>query len=98
MTEICSLDELRRHYGEPTALAARKHIHHLDRHAREFIARSPFLVLATSDADGWPDASPKGDAPGFVTVEDDKRLMIPDRPATTASTASSTWSAIRRSP
>ncbi len=38
------------------------------------------MVLSTCDADGWPDASPRGDAPGFVAVVDDKRLEIPDRP------------------
>jgi uncharacterized protein len=79
MTEICSLEDLRAHYGEATALAARKEINHLDRHAREFIARSPFLVMSTADVDGWPDASPKGDAPGFVTVDDDRHLLLPDR-------------------
>ncbi len=79
MSEICSLEELRSHYGEVGPLAARKEIGHLDRHAREFIARSPFLVMSTADAEGWPDASPKGDAPGFVTVEDDHRLLLPDR-------------------
>ena len=79
MTEICSLDELRAHYGDVSPLAARKEIGHLDRHAREFIARSPFLVMSTADADGWPDASPKGDGPGFVTVADDHRLLLPDR-------------------
>lgn len=79
MTEICSLEALRAHYGEVSPLAARKEIKHLDRHAREFIARSPFLVMSTADADGWPDASPKGDAPGFVTVEDEHHLLLPDR-------------------
>lgn len=79
MTEICSIDALHAHYGEVSPLAARKEIDHLDRHARDFIARSPFLVMSTADADGWPDASPKGDAPGFVTVEDDRHLLLPDR-------------------
>ena len=80
MTEICSIEDLHAHYGEVSALAARKEFNHLDRHAREFIARSPFLVMSTADAEGWPDASPKGDAPGFVTVEDDRHLLLPDRP------------------
>jgi uncharacterized protein len=79
MTEICSIAELHAHYGDVSTLAARKEIQHLDRHAREFIARSPFLVMSTADADGWPDASPKGDAPGFVVVEDDRHLLLPDR-------------------
>ncbi|WP_244941370.1 pyridoxamine 5'-phosphate oxidase family protein [Bradyrhizobium yuanmingense] len=43
------------------------------------MALSPFLVLATSDGNGHADASPRGDAPGFVAVLDDKTLLIPDR-------------------
>ena len=79
MTEIFTLDELHAHYGAATGLASKKVLDRLDRHARDFIARSPFIVLSTADADGWPDASPKGDAPGFVAVADDKHLLIPDR-------------------
>jgi len=52
----------------------------LDEFAVDFLSRSPFLVLATSDADGRLDASPKGDGPGFVLVEDERTLVIPDRP------------------
>jgi predicted pyridoxine 5'-phosphate oxidase superfamily flavin-nucleotide-binding protein len=48
----------------PTVLAQRKDLDYIDEHARAFIARSPFLVMSTADADGWPDASPRGDAPG----------------------------------
>jgi hypothetical protein len=52
----------------------------LDEFATDFLSRSPFLVLATSNADGHLDASPKGDAPGFVHVLDERTLAIPDRP------------------
>ena len=52
----------------------------LDEFAIDFLARSPFLVLATADGRGCLDASPKGDAPGFVLVEDERTLVIPDRP------------------
>jgi PPOX class probable FMN-dependent enzyme len=52
----------------------------LDPHSRAFIALSPFLLMATADTDGRCDVSPKGDAPGFVQVLDDRRLIIPDRP------------------
>lgn len=52
----------------------------LDEFATDFIARAPFLVLSTSDRNGNLDASPKGDAPGFVLVEDERTLVIPDRP------------------
>jgi hypothetical protein len=53
---------------------------HLDEFARDFIARAPFLVLSTADAEGRQDASPKGDGPGFVLLEDERTLVIPDRP------------------
>jgi len=52
----------------------------LDEFAIDFIARSPLLVLSTSDATGNLDASPKGDAAGFVMVEDERTIVIPDRP------------------
>lgn len=56
------------------------HIDHIDQHARDFIASAPFVVLATADANGHIDASPKGDGPGFIHVEDNKTLVVPDRP------------------
>lgn len=65
---------------EPTPLARVKQLDRLDEHARAFIARSPFLVMASADAEGNCDASPRGDAPGFVMVRDDHTLLLPDRP------------------
>lgn len=70
---------LRELYGEPVGRAAKKVIARFDRHCRDFIANSPFLVLASFDGDTL-DVSPKGDAAGFVLVEDDTRLLLPDRP------------------
>lgn len=61
-------------------LAALKSQGALDRHARDFIARSPFLCIGTQDRQGRADVSPRGDAPGFVRVLDDRTLAIPDRP------------------
>ena len=52
----------------------------LNESAIDFVARAPFLVLSTAGAAGSLDASPKGDGPGFVLVEDDRTLVIPDRP------------------
>jgi PPOX class probable FMN-dependent enzyme len=66
-------------YGAPSERAVKKQLRRLDRHAQAFIARSPFLVVASADAFGRCDASPKGDAPGFVTVLDEATLLIPDR-------------------
>ncbi|MEM8654611.1 MAG: pyridoxamine 5'-phosphate oxidase family protein [Pseudomonadota bacterium] len=72
-------ERLREIYGAPHALAAAKVISSFDHHCRQFIDHATFLVLATSDGRNF-DVSPKGDAAGFVTVESDKTLLVPDRP------------------
>jgi uncharacterized protein len=79
---ITRLDELRQIIPAPPAdaRAVLKDRPTLDRHSRTFIQLSPLVLLATADADGRCDVSPKGDAPGFVHVLDDRRLVIPDRP------------------
>ncbi|WP_018260529.1 pyridoxamine 5'-phosphate oxidase family protein [Methylobacterium sp. WSM2598] len=79
MTET-SREAIRRHYGEPSPRAVNKQLARLDAHARAFIALSPFLVIASADAAGRGDATPRGDAPGFVAAPDDATLVIPDRP------------------
>ena len=77
---VTSVEELRTLVGEPSDLARKKELPALDAHCRAFIARSPFLLLATANSAGRCDVSPKGDAPGFVLVLDDMRLVVPDRP------------------
>jgi len=77
---VTSEQELRDMFGFPSDRAVLKEQGVLDEHSRAFIARSPFLLMATSDASGRCDVSPKGDAPGFVLVVDDTHLVIPDRP------------------
>jgi PPOX class probable FMN-dependent enzyme len=77
---ITTEDELRAIVGHPGELVRNKVISYLDPHCRHFIAASPFLVMATSHKDGCCDASPRGDAPGFVRVIDDQHLVIPERP------------------
>lgn len=72
-------DDLRAHFGQQNPLAEKKVLYHLDKFCRDFIALSPFLVLASNDGKGNADASPRGDGPGFVAVIDDKTLLIPDR-------------------
>jgi hypothetical protein len=75
-----TLDDVRAVIGEPIAGIELKVGNVIEAEARDFIARSPFLVLSTSDSEGRLDASPKGDDPGFVLVEDDQTIVIPDRP------------------
>jgi PPOX class probable FMN-dependent enzyme len=77
---ITSVAELREILGQPPAGLGEKNVDHLDHFARDFLERCPFLVLSTASAAGAQDASPKGDAPGFVRIEDDRHIVIPDRP------------------
>ncbi len=76
---ITTVEELRAVIGEPSPATQMKVWSTLEPPAREFIARSPFLVLATADAAGNQDVSPKGDIPGFVAVPDERTLLIADR-------------------
>jgi hypothetical protein len=71
---------LRAVYKPPGDGAVRKVLARLDRHARAFIAASPFCVLATADRTGNLDASPKGGPAGFVQVADDATVLLPDWP------------------
>ena len=79
---VSTVGELRTIYGTPAAesLAVRCVLPHLDKHHRAFIALSPFIVIASADAQGLSDVSPRGDLPGFVAALDDRTLLLPDRP------------------
>lgn len=77
---ITSEQQLRALVGVPSDRARLKERRTIDEHNRAFISRSPFVLMATSGADGTCDVSPKGDAPGFARVLDDHRLVIPERP------------------
>jgi len=73
-------EELRSIIGFPSELVKRKVIPYLDSHCSDFISKSPFLVLSTADDKGFCDVSPRGDAPGFVLILDEKHIVIPERP------------------
>ncbi|MFD5245874.1 MSMEG_1061 family FMN-dependent PPOX-type flavoprotein [Amycolatopsis sp. NPDC058340] len=75
-----SPEEVRARLGEPEAMIKAKVHDRIDRLGHLFIAHAPFLAMATSDATGLPDCSPRGDYPGFVKVLDERTLAIPDRP------------------
>jgi PPOX class probable FMN-dependent enzyme len=75
---IETLENLRKTYPEAKPRALAKELEHLDKHCRRFIGLAPFLVIATVGKDGRVDASPRGGAPGFVSVVDDKTLHLPD--------------------
>ena len=75
---VSSLVDLSKIYAKPLPNVATKETDHITEVGRAFIAASPFLVLATSNE--TIDCSPKGDAPGFVQLLDNRTLLIPDRP------------------
>lgn len=66
--------------GTPAEAIVNKHTSYLTPLLEEYISRSPFFLIATSDAAGNCDVSPKGDPPGAVRVLDERTLLIPDRP------------------
>ena len=74
-----SRDAVREHFGQPSHMSVAKELDRLDRYCRDFIALSPFVVIASANGGGACDASPRGDAPGFVAVLDETHLLIPDR-------------------
>jgi PPOX class probable FMN-dependent enzyme len=71
---------LRELVGEPLATTRAKIVDHLTPHTRRFVELAPFACIATSDAQGTCDVSPRGDPPGFVRILDERTLLVPDRP------------------
>jgi PPOX class probable FMN-dependent enzyme len=75
---ITTVEQLEAIYGHPSGAAVWKEIDHINAQYRAFIEAAPFFVLASVGPEGV-DCSPRGDAPGFVRVTDERTLMIPDR-------------------
>ncbi|KGD71149.1 pyridoxamine 5'-phosphate oxidase family protein [Pantoea vagans] len=75
---VTELTELERLYGTVARPSVAKVTDHIHPAYRPFIAASPFVALATSGPEGL-DVSPRGDPVGFIEVEDDKTLLLPDR-------------------
>lgn len=76
---ITTQEQLRATVGKPNFWTQSKILNRLDVHCRRFIAKSPFVVVASAGAEGQVDTSPKGDEPGFVRILDDVTLALPDR-------------------
>jgi len=66
--------------GEPARLIREKIADRLNPLTRQFIERSPFVVVASGRPDGGLDVSPRGDPAGFVRILDERTLLLPDRP------------------
>ncbi|RLK24046.1 hypothetical protein DER29_1939 [Micromonospora sp. M71_S20] len=78
--EITSHEELRELLGAPMPRALTKERPVLHARDREWLAASPFCLVATAGPDGSCDVSPKGDPPGFAMVLDERTIAIPERP------------------
>ena len=76
---ITTVEQLSALLGEPSPMTPKKLLTRLDEQAIDFIRRAPFMVIGTADAEGNQDVSPKGDPAGFVAVENDTTLLIPER-------------------
>ena len=72
--------ELRAVLGEPAELVRKKISDRLNPLTRQFVERSPFVVVATAHPDGGLDVSPRGDPAGFVRILDERTLLLPERP------------------
>jgi PPOX class probable FMN-dependent enzyme len=77
---IDSEAQLRTLIGEPAEVTCAKIVGRLNALTRKFIEASPFLCLATADAEGNCDVSPRGDPRGFVRILDEQTLLVPERP------------------
>lgn len=77
---VTSLEALRAITGDAHEAIINKHSAWLTPFIREYIAASPFFLLATSDADGNCDVTPRGDTTSVVQILDDETIVIPDRP------------------
>jgi uncharacterized protein len=75
---VTTLEQLEALYDKPFGASVVKEIDRVNEHYRAFIEAAPFFALATNGPDGL-DCSPRGDPPGFVRVQDEKTLLIPDR-------------------
>jgi PPOX class probable FMN-dependent enzyme len=75
ITDLSALEHL---YGAPSLASIKKEVDYVHPHYRAFIEAAPFVAIATSGPDGM-DVSPRGDAAGFVHVEDERTLLLADR-------------------
>src|SRR5689334_18613698 len=78
--EVSTVEQLRALVGDPNEYVANKVRAALAPIHKDWLAHSPLGFVATTDADGRVDVSPKGDPPGFVHVIDETTIAIPERP------------------
>ncbi|QQS10530.1 MAG: hypothetical protein IPK81_12700 [Rhodospirillales bacterium] len=79
MARLDTVDDLRKVVKPPNERTFTKILPELDEQSIAFLGRCPFALVATTNADGTIEVSPKGDEPGFIRVEDPRTLLIPER-------------------
>ena len=79
MGVVSNLRQLRSIYNYSKGRAALKIINSLEKHSKNFINLSPFVAISSKGKNGHADVSPRGDSVGFVKIQDDKTIIIPDR-------------------
>jgi len=79
LTTPRTAEDLCARFGPPEDVAVKHKLPYLDEAAVRFIAQCPFVIVATADAQGRCDASPKGDPPGFLHIADERTVYLPDR-------------------
>ena len=79
MGVVSNLRQLRSIYNYSKGRAALKVINSLEKHSKNFINLSPFVVISSKGKNGHADVSPRGDSVGFVKIQDEKTIIIPDR-------------------
>jgi len=78
MTTIETIDQLEAIYGKPSQASIIKEVPYLTSEYQKYIEASPFCALATSGPEGL-DCTPRGDMPGFVKIQDETTILMPDR-------------------
>ena len=79
MGVVSNIEQLRSIYNYSKGRADLKVINSLEKHSKNFINLSPFVVISSKGKNGHADVSPRGDSIGFVKIQDDKTIIIPDR-------------------
>ncbi len=79
MTILKSIEQVREVIGTPSSYAEKKVYKSINEAMTEFISKSPLMFLSTVDEFGFPTVTPRGDYPGFVSIEDSNTILVPER-------------------
>jgi Pyridoxamine 5'-phosphate oxidase len=79
MSQVKTVEQLRDVLPEPGETTKAKILPFLDEQAIDFLQTCPFGLMATAGREGPIEVSPKGDEPGFVHVENERTVLLPER-------------------